>query len=231
MTDVELEQIAALAKCSFSPGSTAKAFVRKLVEMPDTYELSDKQTAFLDNLAHQYRKQLGRCMAIACLACEASPHPDQEEIRVALDALLEGREEYGKQLDAWRKLALATYNRQFKTTFAHPYEYATKAKPQHRTAATRGDIYCRFCGERLFVGVKQPHRLVREHDGARRHMLVCALQVLAGMREPASPGHRTLPMEQAWSDELFSTGALFATPVERDEMPPILQQIMAKGSR
>jgi hypothetical protein len=140
-------------------------------------------------------------MSVACTDClpvAVTNNPD--EIRVALDAYLEGRAEYDKQVPAWRKAALAVYNKTHSTTFAHPYEYATKVPPRDRRRETRGEVYCRFCGERLFAGVKQPHKLVADSDEAQRHLTICALQTIAGMREPAKPGHRALPMEYLFGD-------------------------------
>lgn len=279
MTDVELAQLGALKECSFSPGSTAKAFIRKLRDLDPLHDLTDKQTISLDSLAHQYRRQIGRCMSESCFKCDdqvsigygaatgriehcqkchrphdvdeqgrvpqhrrvlgsvyeggasstsiadalcaKSGHPSREEIErrkeeraadaaksvgdpdyaVALDAFLVGRNEYERRLPAWRKTALRVYNKQHSTTFARPYEYATKVAPWNRRAETRGDIYCRFCGERLFAGVKQPHKLVKESADAQRHLMICALQVLAGMRESVAPGYRAVPMEAEWSSE------------------------------
>jgi hypothetical protein len=126
----------------------------------------------------------------------------KEDARVALDAFLEGRrvDEYEKHLKEWRRVALVAYNAAHGTKATHAYEYATSCAPQSRRAHTRGDIYCRFCGERLAVGVKDPHGVVAASDEAQRHLTTCALQLLAGMREPAKPGHRALPMEFTWSD-------------------------------
>lgn len=221
MTDLELAQIAALSRCSFSPGSTAKSFVLRLAgyasvdadavaaisprvgeatrKFTSAREMSDKERAFLDNLAHQYRKQIGRCMSVACVACQAPI--DRNEVGVALDAVIEGRQDYDAKLPAWRRVALAFYNTRHGSKFAHPYEYATKVAASNRRAETRGDIYCRYCGERLFVGVKQPHKLIAESAEAQRHLTICALQVLAEMRPAAKPGHRALPLEFLWRED------------------------------
>lgn len=207
MTDLELDQITALANCRFSPGSSAKSFVRRLSailvepqDVIDARQLSEKEALFLSSLAHQYRKQIGRCMAIDCEVCEATAMIDPDEIRVALDAFIEDRAvvKWGEQLPTWRKTALRVYNRTHGTKAAHPYQYATKAAPSARRAKDRGEIYCRFCGEMLFARVKRPHELVRDSVEAQRHLTICALQVLAGMRELAKPGHRALPMDALW---------------------------------
>lgn len=227
MTDLELAQVAALKACTFSPGSTAKAFVRRLAsyadvkhteiadriiadntrQFTDARELSDKERGFLDSLAHQYRKQIGKCMAVACEKC--LPPVDAKEIGVALDLFTEDRREFSEfaqRLPAWRKAALARFNKQHETTFAHPYEYATTCAVQSRRAKTLGDVFCRFCGEQLFSQVKRPHELVADSPDAQRHLTICALQILAGMKAPAAVGHRSLPMEQLWD-----AGPLFAT--------------------
>lgn len=225
MTDVELAQITALEKCTFSPGSSAKSFVRRLAgyagvdadevtainarvgeatrKFTNARELSDKERDFLDKLAHQYRKQIGKCMSVACVKCAAPIGATCEDIKVALDAVIEGRAEYADEIAAWRKLALTVYNSRHGKTHAHLYEYATKVAPDRRRAETRGDIYCRLCGERLFAGVKRPHQLMKEGKAleAQRHLAICALQVLAGMREPVKPGYRAMPMESVWSSE------------------------------
>ena len=205
MTEVEQAQLAALAKCTFSPGSTPKMFVKRLTTVDAARVLSAKETAFLDRLAHQYRRQIGRCMSVACVKC--NPVIDAEQVRVALDAFLEARpvEEFDKHRALWLKVGLARYNERYRLHVAHPYEYATKVKPENRRKETLGDVYCRFCGERLFAQVKQPHRLVKASDDAQRHLTVCALQVLAGMRRPTPPGHRRLPFESLGTDgELFA---------------------------
>jgi hypothetical protein len=215
VTDIELAQLAALANCRFSPGSSAKSFVRRLsaiLAQPqsviDVRELSDKESRFLDSLAHQYRKQVGKCLAADCEVCHLATRIDRDVIRVALDAFIENRavDDFEPLLPAWRKAALRLYNKSHGTKLAHPYEYATHVK--RRRANTRGDIYCRFCGERLFAQVKQPHQLVRESGDAQRHLTICALMTLAEMRTPAKPGHRTVPMEDLWRDDgpLFATG-------------------------
>ena len=199
MTDVQISQAIALGRCTFSPGSTAKRFVAQMagyaLKRP-TYEMSDKASAFLDRLAHQYRKQLGRCMSVACMAC--SPTIDRDEILIAVDAVTDGRHDFDDRLLSWKRAALALYNTTHGTTFAHPYEYATTCAPQSRRAHTLGDVYCRFCGERLLQQVKQPHKLVAESPDAHRHLTICALQLLGRMRAPAKPGHRALPMEMMW---------------------------------
>lgn len=201
MTDVEIAQVTALARCRFSPGSSAKSFVGRLAIREPSRELSPKESAFLDRLAHQYRKQIGRCMSIACIACHQPPAIDREEIRVALDSVLEERGEYDEKIGSWRREALARVNRAYGTTFAHPYEYATRCAPESRRAHTLGDIYCRFCGERLFSQVKQPHKLVASSDEAQRHLTICALQILAEMKPLVPPGHRALPFEQLWRED------------------------------
>lgn len=73
MTDVQLEQARALGRCAFTPGSAAKRFARWAADLarvqPDR-ELTPKAAAFLDRLAHSYRRQIGRCMAIGCTRCK-----------------------------------------------------------------------------------------------------------------------------------------------------------------
>jgi hypothetical protein len=203
MTDAELAQVRRLACCTFSPGSTAKRFIHDMaglaVLLPMT-TLTPKQQRYLNGLAHSYRKQLGRCLAIDCERCTTERPLTRDDLLVALDAILDGRniEEYDRHRARWRLDALGRYNAQHKTTFANPYEYATTCAPQSRRAHTLGDIYCRFCGERLFQQVKQPHRVIRESPEAQRHLTICALQVLTEMRKAAKPGHRAIPMEAWW---------------------------------
>ena len=75
MTDHQYELARALARCSFSPGTTVKRFVRWASEQPRERDLTDKAAAFLERLGHSYRKQLGRCMAESCDACNATARP------------------------------------------------------------------------------------------------------------------------------------------------------------
>lgn len=199
MTDLEIAQALALAKCKFSPGSTAKRFVAQMAgeaEHDPNYKLSPKGATFLDRLAHQYREQLGRCMSVACTKCIEAI--DLGAVAIAADAMQIGDHRFDDLIPAWRKAAVKVYNAEHGTTFAHPYEYATKVAANNRRAETLGDIYCRFCGERLFSQVKQPHQLVKQSAFAEHHLTICALQVLAGTRPSAKPGHRALPMEMLW---------------------------------
>lgn len=242
MTDVEIAQISALARCTFSPGSSAKSFVIRLAgyaavdasaltdpairdsvnvrRFTNARELSEKETAFLDKLAHQYRKQLGKCMSVACMACLPPAPTDVDEIKVALDAVLDDRpdaraafaDKYERHVPDWIRSARALYNKRNGSTFAHLYEYATSCAPLSRRASTRGDVYCRICGERLFAQVKQPHKLVAESPEAQKHLTTCALQMLAGMREPAKPGHRALPLEPVWAEDGPLFGGMESKP-------------------
>jgi len=201
MTDVELAQALALGACKFTPGSTAKRFVAQMAgyaRSNPSYEMSSKAAAFLDRLAHQYRKQIGRCMSVVCATCQ--PPIDHATAMVMIDALIERRHDFDDdaRLSVWPRSALARYNTIHGTTFAHPYEYATKVAANNRRRHTLGDVYCRFCGEQLFAQVKQPHKLIAGDAEATRHLTICALQVLAGMRQPAKPKHRALPMELFW---------------------------------
>ncbi|HEY1814926.1 MAG TPA: hypothetical protein VGG74_21410 [Kofleriaceae bacterium] len=73
MTETQLAQARALERCKFSPGSTEKRFVRfaafNASNHPE-FELSPKAATFLNELAHSYRKQIGRCMATECAKCD-----------------------------------------------------------------------------------------------------------------------------------------------------------------
>lgn len=69
MTEHQHALAQALARCTFSPGTTAKRFVRWASSQPIERELSDKAAAFLERLGHSYRRQLGRCMAERCDIC------------------------------------------------------------------------------------------------------------------------------------------------------------------
>jgi hypothetical protein len=200
MDDVQAAQAAALARCRFTPGSTAKRFVTWAHGLKSETPLTPQASAFLDKLAHQYRKQIGTCMSVTCTVCHVPPI-DREEVRVALDALLEGRGLYSNLFPRWVKAALVLYNAAHKQRVAHLYEYATRVAPQSRRAATLGDLFCRICGEQLANQIKQPHQLVRGSADIRRHLMICALQLLSGMRKPAKPGYRSLPLEQMWRDD------------------------------
>lgn len=69
MTDHQHELAQALARCTLPAGSTPKRFVRWASTLPEGYALSPRAAAFLEKLAHAYRRQLGRCMAESCAAC------------------------------------------------------------------------------------------------------------------------------------------------------------------
>lgn len=58
MSEDQHIKIEALNQCSFLPGSYQKRFVRDMGMRPMDYELSEKQTAYLDKLYWQYRKQI-----------------------------------------------------------------------------------------------------------------------------------------------------------------------------
>ncbi len=60
MDKYQREMINELSACTFLPGSYQKRFVRDLSTKPDDYELSEKQTAFLEKLHYMYRKQIGK---------------------------------------------------------------------------------------------------------------------------------------------------------------------------
>jgi hypothetical protein len=75
MTELQIAQARALAKCKFSPGSTEKRFVAWAswnAQNHPEFEISAKASAFLSRLAHSYRKQFGRCMARSCAKCPDS---------------------------------------------------------------------------------------------------------------------------------------------------------------
>ena len=121
-----------------------------------------------------------------------------EEVTIAADAIQLDDHRFDSMIPHWRKLALKIYNAKHESKFAHPYEYVTRAAPSSRTARTFGDVYCRFCGERLLERVKDPHALVKTRPLVERHLTLCALQVLCGIRKASQPGHRALPMEWMW---------------------------------
>jgi hypothetical protein len=72
LTERQHSIVQALARCTFTPGSTVKRFVRWATEQPVEHEFSDRAAAFLERLAHQYRRQLGSCMAESCDVCAPS---------------------------------------------------------------------------------------------------------------------------------------------------------------
>lgn len=60
MTPRHYESLQALKQCTFLPGSFDKRFVRDLSALPQDTELTEKQAANVERLAHRYRKQIGR---------------------------------------------------------------------------------------------------------------------------------------------------------------------------
>jgi hypothetical protein len=72
MTEAQLAQVLALEQCRFSPATTVKRFVRWAADVAHAApgrELSPQAASFLNRLAHSYRRQLGRCMAVDCPKC------------------------------------------------------------------------------------------------------------------------------------------------------------------
>lgn len=78
-----------LARCKFYPGSFEKRFVHDLNAKPDSYELSDKQAAFLDKTHHRYREQImNHWQAGWEVWNEPEDEPDDAEMnRMAYEAL------------------------------------------------------------------------------------------------------------------------------------------------
>lgn len=61
MTEQQQKDFIRLAQCTFLPGSPQKRFVRDMAAIArnnPAYELSDRQSQWLDKLMHSYRKQL-----------------------------------------------------------------------------------------------------------------------------------------------------------------------------
>lgn len=61
MTEQQQKDFARLAQCTFLPGSPQKRFARDMAAIAKnnpTYELSDRQSQWLDKLMHNYRRQL-----------------------------------------------------------------------------------------------------------------------------------------------------------------------------
>lgn len=70
MTARQYQLAQALSRCSFSPGTAVKRFVRWAFDLPKEHVLSDKAAAWLDVLGHSYRRQLGKCMSEKCAVCK-----------------------------------------------------------------------------------------------------------------------------------------------------------------
>ncbi len=58
MTPLEREATFYLGRCRFLPGTSAKRFSRALAAKEDSYELSDKQRAFMWFLVYRFRRQI-----------------------------------------------------------------------------------------------------------------------------------------------------------------------------
>lgn len=59
MSDEQRQKITDLnSYCKFGVGAYDKRFVRHMATMPDDYELTEKQAAFLDKTHHRYREQI-----------------------------------------------------------------------------------------------------------------------------------------------------------------------------
>jgi hypothetical protein len=59
-----------LQGCRFTPGAAPKRFVRDVKAQGQWAKpLTPAQLKYVDDLAHSYRKQLGRCLAVDCPKC------------------------------------------------------------------------------------------------------------------------------------------------------------------
>lgn len=143
------------------------------------------------------KEEMARRTADRELAIHREIDDVRAEASVAIDAMIMGRGEYADKVARWGWLALWSYRKHWKVPAVYPFRYETKCAASNRRAETRGDVYCRFCGERLLVGVKRPSDVVAESEHAQRHLAACALHVLVGLREMAPPTHKVLPMELA----------------------------------
>lgn len=125
---------------------------------------------------------------------ELAIHREIEDVRaeasVAIDAMIEGRGEYADKVARWGWLALWSYRKRWKVSAVYPWRYETRCAASSRRASTLGDILCRFCGVVIAAKCKNPADVVAESEHAKRHLATCALHVLCGLREPASPTHR-----------------------------------------
>jgi len=63
MTPDEIRIIAALARCSFAPGTSQKRFVRQMAARVSMHPLTDRQRANLWAIAWSWRRQLPRELA------------------------------------------------------------------------------------------------------------------------------------------------------------------------
>lgn len=78
MTSVEIAQALALGRCTFTPGSTAKRFVAwaaGIAASTPERRMSSRGSSMLNRLAHQYRRKLGRCLAVECTKCPPAEQP------------------------------------------------------------------------------------------------------------------------------------------------------------
>lgn len=73
MTEQQRKMVSALAGCRFLPGSFEKRFVRSLVDREGP--LTSMQEKRLRQVAHSYRKQVGKCLDDACEKCEKRSLP------------------------------------------------------------------------------------------------------------------------------------------------------------
>lgn len=74
------EQISALRKCTFLPGSYDKRFVRDvgscLDNMPEK-ELTERQVTYIKTLYHKYRKQIQNHKALCEICGKVETHQDK----------------------------------------------------------------------------------------------------------------------------------------------------------
>lgn len=86
MTPIQRDQIAALRRCPLVPAPELR-FLRGLLRRPESAPLGVASSRSLNRLAHEFRQQIGRCLAAPCKRC-GNPEPSAAD-RVQLGAQLE----------------------------------------------------------------------------------------------------------------------------------------------
>lgn len=123
----------------------------------------------------------------------------RDDAAVALDAFESGRADLQDLIPEFKRLALHAYARRFELKVRPLELWRWESPGAPPTPASKGDVYCRFCGELL---LRRVTRISLKAAGAlpEAHLTRCMLWFLAGMREAVSPETKVLPPEHRPDD-------------------------------
>lgn len=114
--------------------------------------------------------------------------PLRDEAACALDSVLEQRNDMRARIPELVKAACAIYCTRFDVRVGRGVFEPLQVIPRAMSRVgeeRRVDAYCRFC--RVLVEHNKQRRLVGQRQNSHPHVVICALEVLAGIREPLGP--------------------------------------------